>query len=84
MESVTWLIASAVPFAFVLACPIAMFLMMRMGIGGTSHGDRDLAKLTPEQRLAHMEMQQSALAKQIAAARAELERTSSATTRRAS
>lgn len=48
--------------------------MMRMGMPGMSRHEGDLAKLTPEQRLARLEMQQTALAQQIAATRSELER----------
>lgn len=84
MEWLTGLVAGAVPFAFVLVCPIAMFLMMRIGMPGMSHGPGDLAKLTPEQRLAHLELQQTALVQQITATRTELERTSAIPARRAS
>ena len=84
MEWLTGLVAGALPFAFVLACPIAMLLMMRMGMPGMSHGDAGLAKLTPTQRLAQLELQQTALAQQIAATRSELERTSAVPQRRAS
>lgn len=84
MEWLTGLVAGALPFAFVLACPIAMFLMMRVGMPRMSHGAGDLAKLTPEQRLAHLEMQQTALAQQIASTRSEFERTSAVPARRAS
>ena len=81
MDWLTGLIAGALPFAFVLACPIAMFLMMRVGM---PHGESALAKLTPEQRLAHLEMQQTALAQRIATTRSELERTNTVPARRAS
>ena len=84
MEWLTGLVAGALPFAFVLACPIAMFLMMRMGMPGMPHGDANPAKLTPTQRLAQLELQQTALAQQIAATRSELERTSAVPERRAS
>lgn len=84
MEWLTGLIAGAVPFAFVLVCPIAMLLMMRMGMPGMSHGAGDLVKMTPAERLAHLEMQQTALAQQIAATRTELERASAVAVRRPS
>lgn len=84
MEWLTGLIAGALPFAFVLACPIAMFLMMRMGMSGMSHSEPEAKTMTPAQRLAHLEMQQEALAREIAAIRAELERTRSTPARRAS
>ena len=71
MEWLTGLLIAALPFVLVLACPIAMLLMMR-GMGGTSHSTNDLAKLTPEARIAHLEMDQAALAQEIGAARAEL------------
>lgn len=84
MEWLTGLVAGVLPFAFVLVCPIAMFVMMRMGMSGMSHGKDDPAKMTPEQRLAHLEMQQTALAQQVTATRTELERTSAVPARRAS
>lgn len=82
MEWITGLVAGVLPLAFVLICPIAMFLMMRMGMSGMS--DRGKDRATPEQRLAHLEMEQTALAQQITAARTELERTSAGPVRRAS
>ena len=84
MEWLTGFVAGVLPFAFVLVCPIAMFLMMRMGMSGMSNGGGDLAKMTPEQRLAHLEMQETALAQQITATRTELERTTAVPARRAS
>lgn len=84
MEWLTGLVAGALPFAFVLVCPIAMFLMMRMGMSGMSHGAGDPATMTSEQRLAHLETQQTALAEQITATRTELERTSTVPAPRAS
>ena len=84
MEWLTGLVAGVLPFAFLLVCPIAMFLMMRMGMSGMSHGGGDLAKMTAEQRLAHLEMEQTALAQHITATRTELERTSAVAACRAS
>lgn len=73
-------IAGALPLLIVLACPlsmIAMALMMRGSMG-------DAPKGTAEQRLAELEAQQAALGQQMAATRAELERTATSTVRRAS
>lgn len=73
-----WLVAfvvAALPFAILLACPIGMFLAMRFGMGwmmpGCAH-ERDLSKLAPIERLAHLERQQARLAAEIEATRAQL------------
>lgn len=70
-----WL-AGALPFLFVLACPIGMFFMMRMmGGGGNSNSgaapDRGAApgRTDPGERLALLELRQGELGRQIAAAR---------------
>jgi len=74
VEWITGVLIAALPVALVLVCPIAMFLMMR-SMGGMSHSSSDLTKLTPEARLAHLEVAQAALAHEIGAARAELDAT---------
>lgn len=84
MEWLTGLIAGVLPFAFVLVCPIAMIVMMRMGMSGMSHPAADAAKLTPEQHLADLERQQIALAREIAGTRTKLEGTSAVPGHRAS
>ena len=62
------------PFGFFLICPIAMFLLMRFGIGGSGQSDAKLAPLTPVERLARLERRRGGLAEAIVAARAENER----------
>lgn len=73
-------IAGALPLLVVLVCPLSMVAMALMMRGSMSSGP----KATPEQRLADLELQRAALAKQIAATRAELEPTGAPTARRAS
>ena len=73
-------LAGALPLLVVLACPlsmVAMALLMRGSMGGGP-------KASAEQRLAELELQQAALAQQIATTRAELEPTGTPTARRAS
>lgn len=74
-------IAGALPLLIVLACPlsmVAMALMMRGSMG--SVGPQPSA----QQRLTDLELQRTALAQQITAARAELEPTGTPAARRAS
>lgn len=75
MEWLIALAAAAIPFAILLACPVGMFLAMRFGMGwmmpGCAH-ERDIAKLAPVERLAHLERQQAQLAREIEATRAQL------------
>lgn len=75
MEWLIGLAAAAIPFAILLACPVGMFLAMRFGMSwmmpACTH-ERDLSKLTPAQRLAHLEVQQARLARDIEASRAHL------------
>lgn len=75
MEWLVALVAAALPFAILLACPVGMFLAMRFGMGwmmpGCAH-DREVSKLGPVERLAHLERQQAQLARQIEATRAQL------------
>jgi hypothetical protein len=71
MDSLTGVLSAALPFRVVLACPIAMFLMMR-SMGGMSHSTNDPATRTPDDRLAQLEMEQAALSQRIAAARADM------------
>lgn len=75
MEWLIGLAAAAIPFAILLACPIGMFLAMRFGMSwmmpGCAH-ERDLSKLSPTERLAHLERQQAQLARAIEVTRAQL------------
>lgn len=77
MEWLIGLAAAAVPFAILLACPVGMFLAMRFGMSwmmpGCAH-ERDLSKLAPAERLAHLELQQAQLARDIEATCAQLTR----------
>lgn len=76
-----WLIAlalGALPFLFLLACPIVMLLMMRMSMGGhrvehmAEPSRQDVGKLQASERIDLLELQQDELARQIATARQEL------------
>lgn len=75
MEWLIALVAAALPFAILLACPVGMFLAMRFGMRwmmpGCAH-ERDLSKLAPTERLAQLERQQAQLAREIEATRAQL------------
>lgn len=75
MEWLIGLAAAAIPFAILLACPIGMFLAMRFGMSwmmpSCAH-ERDVSKLTPAERLAHLERQQGQLARDIEMTRAQL------------
>lgn len=62
------------PFGFVLICPVAMFLLMRFGMGASGRADPKLAQLTPAERLARLERQRGELTEAIVAAKAETER----------
>lgn len=75
MEWLIGLAAAAIPFAILLACPVGMFLAMRFGMSwmmpGCAH-ERDVSKLTPAERLTHLERQQAQLARDIETTRAQL------------
>jgi outer membrane murein-binding lipoprotein Lpp len=75
MEWLIGLVAAAVPIAILVACPVGMFLAMRFGMSSMMPGcahERDLAKLRPAERLAHLERQQAQLAREIEATRTQL------------
>lgn len=75
VEAILALVAAALPLLIVLACPIAMYLLMRNGMGSSSmaeHGRNDLPVLPPARRPGALERRHTELAEEIALARAEL------------
>jgi hypothetical protein len=75
MEWLIGLILAALPFAILLACPIGMFLAMRMM--GREHGSpiptANRQEVPAVDRLQALERQQEELAREIALARRDLE-----------
>jgi outer membrane murein-binding lipoprotein Lpp len=75
MEWLIGLVAAAIPFAILLACPVGMFLAMRFGMSWMAPGcahERDVSKLGPAERLTHLERQQAHLAREIDSTRAQI------------
>jgi hypothetical protein len=73
MDWLTGLILAALPVALLLACPIGMFLAMRMM--GREHAppSGDAQRLPALDRLRALERRQAELAREIVLARRELE-----------
>lgn len=68
------LVIGALPFLLLLACPVAMWFLMRgMGGQGMACAPREQAAARPEGRLAQLEREQGRLAAEIEATRRELE-----------